>query len=106
MVNQEVKRYMASGVTNAREDVLHSALAAYHGHEELASTLLRMAMEKVSTYIFWAWLPVFDEVRRTEEFRELLVDFGLVDYWRQHGWPKVCQPHNDTFSCEWVPYPE
>jgi len=105
LVNQGIERYLAGSGINSRDDVFYSALAAHHGDMESANALLRIAMEKVSTSIFWAWLPVFDEVRRTGEFRQMLVDFGLVAYWQQHGWPEVCQPHADTFSCDWVAYP-
>ncbi|MES2605915.1 MAG: hypothetical protein V4603_13340, partial [Pseudomonadota bacterium] len=100
VVRQGVISYMASTAQNSRDDVFYSALAAYHGDIESANALMRGAMGKVSTSIFWAWLPVFDKMRATEDFRQMLVDFGLVDYWKQHGWPAVCQPHNDSFSCD------
>jgi TolB-like protein/DNA-binding winged helix-turn-helix (wHTH) protein len=98
-VRRGVENYMASGAQNAKEDIFYSALAAYSGDTKAANALLRTSTEKVSTSIFWVWLPVFADLRRTEAFKQLLVDSGLIDYWQQHGWPPMCQPHDGTFRC-------
>lgn len=105
VVSRGVKSYLASTTQNSRDDVFYSALAASHGDLESAHVLMRGAMEKVSTSIFWAWLPVFDELRMTPEFRQILSDFGLVAYWQQHQWPAICQPRGASFSCDSVAHP-
>ena len=50
--------------------------------------------------MFLVWLPVFEEVRELPEFKDLLLDMGLVEYWQTHGWPDVCNPlGEEDFSC-------
>lgn len=40
--------------------------------------------------------------QRDEEFRVFLRYYGIVDYWRENGFPPDCQPVGDTdFRCEW-----
>jgi hypothetical protein len=31
-------------------------------------------------------------VRKTEHFKALARNNGLVDYWRERGWPEFCRP--------------
>jgi adenylate cyclase len=53
----------------------------------------------VSQSTFWgpAWAPV----RQTERFKALLRDIGLVDYWRERGWPDLCRPRAEAdFVCD------
>lgn len=87
------------------ESLYYSAVAAHMGETEQSLTLLTMAVQEVWLRIHWAWLPVYDEVRKHPGFRELMEESGLVDYWRKHGWPEVCQPEGDTFNCDWAAYP-
>ena len=48
-----------------------------------------------------AWNPRDGETRKTERFKTLLRKFGLVDYWRDHGWPDLCRPiGDDDFACD------
>jgi len=49
----------------------------------------------------WFWHPTYAAVRRTERFKTVVRDLGLVDYWRARGWPAQCKPSGATdFSCE------
>jgi hypothetical protein len=66
--------------------------AAYFGDEQMALTLLRRATTESAMLMFLAWLPVFDDVRQSPGFKDLLREIGLVDYWRATGWPGVCRP--------------
>jgi len=50
--------------------------------------------------IGYAWWPMPAAVRRTERFKKLVRDAGLVDYWRAHGWPDLCRPVGDDFACD------
>jgi TolB-like protein/DNA-binding winged helix-turn-helix (wHTH) protein len=75
-------------------------LAAAAGEHTLALSMLSEAISgsKLLTYV--AWLPAFDEVRRLPGFKGLLVDVGIVDYWRAAGWPDVCRPAGENdFDC-------
>ncbi len=39
-------------------------------------------------------------IRTSERFKALVLHRGLVDYWRQRGWPKVCWPLGEyDFAC-------
>jgi TolB-like protein/DNA-binding winged helix-turn-helix (wHTH) protein len=74
--------------------------AADAGEQTLALSALSEAIagSKLVTYI--AWLPVFDDVRRLPGFKAMLVDVGIVDYWRAAGWPDVCRPAGENdFDC-------
>lgn len=86
------------------ESLFYSAVAAHVGATEESLTLLTMAVEDVWLRVHWAWLPVYDEVRKHPGFRQLMVESGLVAYWQEHGWPRMCSPAGDAFSCDWSAY--
>jgi adenylate cyclase len=47
------------------------------------------------------WGPLMSPVRKTERFKKLVRDAGLVEYWRARGWPEFCRPTvGDDFVCE------
>lgn len=40
-------------------------------------------------------------VRKTERFKALVREAGLVDYWKARGWPDLCRPVGaDDFACD------
>ena len=48
----------------------------------------------------WFWHPTYASVRTTPRFKTVARDLGLVDYWRERGWPAQCQPAAaDDFVC-------
>jgi len=47
------------------------------------------------------WWPTPPAMRKTERFKILVRNAGLVDYWRAHGWPDLCRPvGTDDFICD------
>jgi TolB-like protein len=49
----------------------------------------------------WFWHPTYAPVRRTDRFKKVVRDLGLVDYWRARGWPAACRSAGtDDFICE------
>jgi len=46
------------------------------------------------------WLRDGQKLRAHPRFRPFVEKFGLVDYWRKSGWPDVCRPFGDSFSCD------
>lgn len=49
----------------------------------------------------WFWHPSFAPVRRTERFKKLVRELGMVDYWRARGWPQWCHPvAGNDFACD------
>ena len=51
---------------------------------------------------YWSflWLPDMVAFRQDPRFAELVTELGLMDYWREHGWPDVCQQTGDSLICE------
>jgi tetratricopeptide (TPR) repeat protein len=48
----------------------------------------------------YLWHPSYAPVRKTERFKSLMRNAGMVDYWRQRGWPASCRPAGaDDFVC-------
>jgi hypothetical protein len=46
------------------------------------------------------WHPAAAPIRKTERFKALVRNAGLVDYWRARGWPDLCHPVGaDDFVC-------
>jgi TolB-like protein len=49
----------------------------------------------------WFWHPTYAAVRKTERFKQVIRDLGLVEYWGARGWPPQCRPAGmGNFSCE------
>jgi hypothetical protein len=49
------------------------------------------------------WLfgrPDMASFRQDPRFADLVTELGLVDYWREYGWPGACQPVGDSVICE------
>jgi TolB-like protein len=47
------------------------------------------------------WLPEFSHYRKTPQFKQLAVDLGLVDYWRETGFPPQCRALSESdFECD------
>jgi TolB-like protein len=47
------------------------------------------------------WAEHVAGVRDAPEFRPLVLDLGLVEYWQLFGWPKVCRPVGPRdFECD------
>ena len=48
----------------------------------------------------YLWHASYAPVRKTERFKTFLRNAGIVDYWRQRGWPDLCRPTGaDDFVC-------
>jgi tetratricopeptide (TPR) repeat protein len=49
----------------------------------------------------FVWWPTPSSVRKTERFKTLVRNAGLVDYWKARGWPDLCKPAGaNDFACE------
>jgi adenylate cyclase len=49
----------------------------------------------------WFWHPTYAAVRKTERFKKVVRDLGLVEYWGARGWPPPCHSAGGSdFSCE------
>ena len=75
-------------------------LAAYFGDEELALQAIGEEA-RLGSYRFGAvWYPLMADVRQLQEFKELVTDLNLVEYWRTSEWPDRCRSVGvDDFTC-------
>ena len=57
--------------------------------------------EEKETYWYWpnVWNMDCGDVWASPEFPAFVDRNGLVEYWREVGWPKVCRPEGDSFTC-------
>jgi TolB-like protein/tetratricopeptide (TPR) repeat protein len=69
-------------------------------HDLVFSGIERMVDAGDGFYAFWRmWEPEFTGLRNHPRFRAVARRIGLVDYWREYGWPDLCRPRADSFSC-------
>ena len=47
----------------------------------------------------WYPGPEFDRFRRDPRFPRLMEKVGLVEYWREYGWPDYCRSEGKTVVC-------
>jgi TolB-like protein/Flp pilus assembly protein TadD len=47
------------------------------------------------------WYSEYAPLRKTDRFKTLMRNAGLLDYWRARGWPDLCRPVGaDDFECD------
>ncbi|MDH5630469.1 MAG: hypothetical protein OEY96_09990 [Gammaproteobacteria bacterium] len=45
-------------------------------------------------------LPFMDRIRKDIRYKQVVLQLGLVDYWRERGWPDYCEAISDyDFEC-------
>lgn len=75
-------------------------MAAYFGDPEFALEVFSNEVRRTTIRFGALWYPVMSEVRKLPEFKALVADVNLVEYWRNHGWSDHCQPlGDDDFGC-------
>ena len=75
--------------------------AAYFGDIDFAAAALRRALQpNIPGFLKFTWIPILQPVRQHPDFKALMRDLKLVDYWRQSGWPDHCRPVGaEDFEC-------
>jgi len=77
------------------EDGFIAVWAAYFGDNELA---LEATLRTPNSW--WIWHPLMAPVRNRPAFKDMLVELGLVDYWKTYGWGDYCRPEESgSFVC-------
>jgi TolB-like protein len=77
-------------------------LAAYYGDNELSVTAFnRAARGAPMAMLQFGWTPLMRGIRSRPEFKALLEEIDLSDYWREAGWPEHCGPvaGSNDFTC-------
>ena len=78
-----------------------SLWAAYFGEPELAIELMRPMALSGPAFAQIMWDPLMRDARRTEAFKKLVRDLGLVGFWRTRGAPMLCHfVGADDFECD------
>jgi TolB-like protein/Tfp pilus assembly protein PilF len=75
-------------------------VAAYFGDPQFALKVKGQEVRAATVRAQALWYPVMSEVRQLPEFKKLVTDLNLVEYWRAYGWADACRPLGDTdFTC-------
>ena len=95
----------------AREAIL-SAPRQFYAANMRISSLLRIGEFELAVHealeapdanpsdlLYNAWYESQAGLRATPEFRRFVREVGLVDYWRERGWPDLCRPRGEDFDC-------
>jgi len=45
------------------------------------------------------FIPEAVNLRQDPRFRAMVVESGLLDYWKKWGWADLCEPDGDSFRC-------
>jgi hypothetical protein len=47
------------------------------------------------------WGTSFKRFRRTDAFKRIIREAGVLSYWREHRFPPICRPFGaDDFACD------
>jgi TolB-like protein/DNA-binding winged helix-turn-helix (wHTH) protein len=88
-----------TGNPNRRRDI--GLWAGHFGDAALAFEAMRAAIDEQGGQMVYVWLPQLAQMRRLPEFKAYLREIGMVDYWKEYGWPDICRELNeDDFECE------
>jgi TolB-like protein len=69
-------------------------VAGAYGHPDIAMAALRAASPQAPSGQFsFMWCPEFRATRQRPEFKQLVRDIGMAQFWRETGrWPDCCRP--------------
>jgi TolB-like protein len=71
-------------------------VAAYFGDPQFALKVFRTGTGRIHTL----WYPVMSKARQLSEFKKLVSELNLVEYWRAYGWADACSPLGaNDFTC-------
>jgi len=94
----ELEAYLSSGEAGVPEAAQPSMLMLLGQFEKALEILLRYS-DDASSNFGMLWVPEAAPLRRLPDFGKLMEAEGLVDYWKQYGWPDDCRPAGDTIQC-------
>ena len=75
--------------------------AGYFEDPVLALDAMRAAIDEQAGSAAFLWYPQLADMRQLPEFKEYLREIGIVDYWKEYGWPDICHPLGEKkFECD------
>lgn len=75
-------------------------VAAYFGDPQFALKVKGQEVRANTVRLATLWYPVMSEVRQLPDFKKLVLDLNLVEYWRTYGWADACWSLGDEdFTC-------
>lgn len=75
-------------------------LAAYFGDPKFSLEVFSIEARLTTIRLGALWYPVMSAVRQLPEFKVLVSEINLLDYWRVHGWSSHCRPLGEAdFEC-------
>ncbi len=78
-----------------------SVVVAYLGDLDFSMDAMEKAYSIDNSRTSFIWLPVMREVRQISRFKKFVKEIGLVDYWKEYGWPDLChEVGDDDFVCD------
>jgi len=66
----------------------------------VATTALELDGFHRNNFVWYLWRSDMAPFRQDPRFAALVTGLGMVDYWREYGWPDVCQPAADSVICK------
>lgn len=92
--------YDGPGFENAFKYELIPFLAAWYGDTDLVLRVWRDDLAVNVVRMTQMWGPAYAPARSRPEFKTLVQEIGLVDYWRTYGWADKCRPLGASdFEC-------
>ena len=70
------------------------------GEADLILDFLLTEAPSTETKFLPLFYPDAGVLRQHPRFRELVVETGLLDYWRKWGWSDYCEADGDSFRCD------
>ncbi len=91
----------SDGATKTTRILFAVPFAAYFDEPDLAlAGYRRIAKQLLGVQMISFWNPLYREMRRLPEFKALVGEVGLVDYWKKTGnWGDFVRPAGDDFEC-------
>jgi TolB-like protein len=87
-------------------DFIHMLFTGYVAFDRIdeAYRVTTMALDldgfHGNNFVWYFWRSDMAPFRQDPRFTALITELGMVDYWREYGWPDVCQAAGDKVICE------